>query len=410
MALRKKSPDKPKTASSNPRQQPFSRGIYTAMILGVLLPTGRCAYDSIKSRINPDSRDPQEMARDTLELRRIVTPGSTGQVSDAMVEKKAEEAACLLKLMGFWDENNSTVKKPVELVIKANDPAKPYSYLPHLFHHVGKQYWSDYANKIWQLSRDKHWASQFGWLYEDFKAKYPKPEGLKGKEATKWEVEAWEKFFTDYKADQPLECPRWQNGGCVKTWEGLTLEQMRELREARKKGDEATVRSIRSKARDCLLTRDNARTVTLANAMMYADGKGEIEPMTCYRNNLHQALLAVSIPPDGGCKLVSNPRGDVQNPGTSFHGLGAAMDVANREASEPYLSIAGGWQCAFVGAKLGALGRFMGWGNDLDHCSVGERGPSKEAAAYKANVERKILPGGTARDIWERAKKRVRGR
>ena len=388
-------PEKPRT----PRQQPYPKGLGTAMLAVALATTAVATRHAIKENMNPDRRDPIEMADDALNVRRAVDPKNLKEVTDSLVKKKAGDAACLLReKLHFWDENNQTIKESVKVRFKKGEPPVPYSYRPNLFHHVKDAYWDEHVNTLWQLSRDKEWKHQLGWLYESFKQKYPDATG-------KWETEKeqWEKHVIEVYMGQPVETPKWADGSPVKTWEGLTKEEIDELHEAQRNKDEATVKRIRSKARDCLLLRPAARSVTVANWLMYKDGKGEIEPMTCYRNNLQQAVLAVSIPGDVGCEFVANPHGDVQNPGQSAHGLGLAMDVANWETAEPYLSIVGGWQCRFVNVKFGLIGAALKLGNDNAHCSIGERGPSWSAKKQKKAAEAKLLAGDAGqfvKDHW----------
>lgn len=205
-----------------------------------------------------------------------------------------------------------------------------------------------------------------------------------------WTQHAEEVFF-----GQKLECPKYVDGTCMKTWEGLTREEVLEMHAAMKKKDMEAVNAFRSKARDCLLVAPAARSVTVANRAMFEDGKGEIEPMTCYRNNLHQAILTVSLPGDGGCFLKLKQSVKVQNPAESNHGGANAMDVPNRAEAEPYLSIAGGWQCDFVGKTLGTFGQLTGWGGgeDEDHCSIAEWGVSPVSREHKQRVEATVKAG-----------------
>ncbi len=236
--------------------------------------------------------------------------------------------------------------------------------------------------KLAQLRHAKGWNKQIGWIKKKFDAQ---PAGQKGEGQ-----EAYEAFIDKVYLSQPLVCPKWVDGSCIKTWEGTTREDGKELkvadaavRKAKKdlassKDDEelkkalkeakATRKSILDRGRDCLLVKPLAEAVTKANRMMHDDGKGEIRPMTCWRSNLQQSMLWTHIPSKGarlpGKKLsdfekLIKTRIAVGFPGLSNHEQGLAMDVSNRRAAEPYLAAVAGMMCDFIK-------------NDNDHCSIAE--------------------------------------
>ena len=360
----------------------------------------------------------ETIAEELWHTRCIVTPDLTGKVTQKKVRRSVAMANCVLERMGIlptdkpmngvsktvWEENNKT--RGTSIRVKFEDYNETYSYQENLHGYVLDKRWDSEINYLWQLSRHEKYQVQLGWLMESYKAKHPE------KNFNNWDEikESWKAHVTEMYFGQPLECPRWEDGSCMKTFEGLTKEDFDQLREALADKKMDVVKEIRSKGRDCLLVRPAAQTVTDANQMMFDDDKGEIYPMTCYRSNESQAIMLSIIAPDeiagkNGelCKLVQKTKSDVQNPGGSNHGMGLAMDVYNWNESEPYLSLAGGWLCNFVGNKFGRLTMWtgIGHGSDQGHCSVAEKAPTADVLDHKKIVEGKLK----ASSAWDTIKK-----
>jgi len=397
----------PAAAARSQTGRLFSPALYAGILGAGLIIGGRAACDYGITHSNPDDRDAVTMSRDVLHVRRTLNPKDTGDITDSKVNDKAEKATCMLQKFGFlpsdspvdgvsaetWKSNNETRGKSIKTVFEDGKKkvTHTYTYRENLFGYYEDERRAREVNTLWQMARDPNWKDQLGWVMDSYLEKHPDMKGKKWEDMKDtWTTHAEEVFF-----GQRLECPKYVDGSCMKTWEGLTREEVLAMHAAMKKKDAEAVKTIRNKARDCLLLAPLARSVTVANRAMFEDGKGEIEPMTCYRNNLHQAILTVSIPGDGGCILRLKYKENVQNPGESNHGGANAMDVANRAQAEPYLSIAGGWQCDFVGKTLGRLGQLTGWGggDDSDHCSIPEWGVSEISIAHKKRVEASVKAG-----------------
>jgi len=417
-----KTPPTPQPPSSSPQiageagtrdntSRLFSPALYAGILGAGLIIGGRAACYYEATHTNPNATDDRTTSSEALHARHIVTKRDTGEITPEKVDRVQKDAQCFLEMNCFrpsdaprpgisrelWEANQKTHNDFVLFQYNGTGPTKRYSKHDNLFGYYLDKRWSDQANYLWQKARNEHWAKSYGSMYQDFQQKTQTPEGLKGEAKVKWEVGAWEKYAGENFFGQPVECPKWEDGSCMKTWIGLTWEDIQALGEAKKKGDEAAVKAIRSKGRDCLLLKPLARKVTMANRAMYeyTDHKEQIYPMTCFRDNFHQALLAVSIPKNGGCHPVTDSDALVQDPGESSHESAGAMDVENYEEAAPFLSAIAGMDCAFVGRKLSFLRlfkvfRFIAWGDDLAHCSPAERPVTEDTIKEKEWVEGKL--------------------
>lgn len=312
---------------------PFSAGVYRALAISILIGGGVGGYQVVKSQMNPDGRDAVTMTRDFMRNRsKMVKDQKSKDImnSDATVESIAHNAVCLLNQMGnplgdsYEPKNEKDPKKADykresnDFFIDMHDPKDPKKYV--------------YRSNIRSYPYEK-----LPFLAEstinDLKKNKDTNDFLK-----------WFTYDTKEFLDAPLACVRGFDGNCIKTWEDT----------------------------DCLLLEPLADAVSRANLAMHDDGKGEIKPMLCYRNDLHQAIAFVGIG-GKGCKVVGAHPG-LMLPGSSFHTLGLAMDLANQGEAEAYLTEIG-VACGFIRGDEG-------------HCSFGEKSMNGNFARLKAKWQK----------------------
>lgn len=289
---------------------PFSAGVYRAMVFFTLLAGGVGGYGLLKASVNPDTRTPEEMTRAYLTYRAKIAPKAVGEITDAKVKAIADNAVCLLNQMGhpLGDAYQGKKKKEHkresnEYFIDNHNPKEPRKYV--------------------------HRPNIYGYVFEDM---VPRAEATIGDLRKGKDTKDFLKWFTWEPSEfleQPLECVHSFEGPCIKTYDGS----------------------------DCLLVAGLARAVTRANLAMHDDKKGQIIPMACYRNDLHQAVAFAGNSGEG-CKPEGAHPG-LMLPGNSYHGMGLAMDLSNQSEAEDYLAEVG-VSCGFIKGDEG-------------HCSFAEQ-------------------------------------
>lgn len=407
--------------ASEYRKKAFPAVIYTALALTLVMVCGRVVKSTVIDRMNPDTRDAEEMTRDVLNYRRRLDSKTTGTVSDERVKQVAEEATCQMKLMQFWDSEEPKEPEPPKKVgeglvaelkfrhakkyyplalkyhptrlalWKANNesrgkfvfvpgrlPDNPteeemkkkagkYLYMDNIHGYVMRARLKLIAGQFYHYQENEYWQRQLGWVNKGFKeymksAKPPESDSKKAKR--EWKQNLFKEYLINVYLEKLLVCPRKVDGSCMQTWDGTTSKE------------------DANKGKDCLLVEPLAEAVTRANQRMHKAKKGEIQPMICYRNNLHQAVLFVSIAGEG-CSLEGSRPG-ITLPGTSSHGLGLAMDVRNWREAQVYLAAEAGMMCDYVK-------------DDDAHCSIAEIKLTKRLIVRKRILDAKA----DGRDIKE---------
>lgn len=326
--------------------KPFPAGVYRTLIFCALLGGGVGGYGLIKGHMNPDTRNPEEMTRSYLEGRHKMAPKIVGEITVPKVKAIAQNAVCLLNQMGhpLGDNYDPKLSKDPKAPKKKNykresddfffdrhDPKSPQKYV--------------YMSNIYGYPHEK-----LPFMAEStIKLNKMHPDT---KEFMEWFTEEPKEFLKE-----PLECVKSYEGPCIKTWDGS----------------------------DCLLLAPLAKAVTGANLAMHDDKKGQIIPMACYRNDLHQAVAFVSNNAQGCKEIVGRP--GLMLPGNSFHGLGLAMDLANQGEAEDYL------------VQINVLCGFIH--GDEAHCSFGEQSMNQFAGRLRAKLNK-------WKDRWKDLKKGVR--
>lgn len=411
--------------ASKYRKKAFPAIIYTALILCVLMLIGRTIKTTIIDRMNPDTRDVTEMCFDVWHYHCRKDCKQSGRPDDTKCAHWAKEMEAQMQLHQFWEseapekpedpnkikgweldyelweENNKTrgeyvfvhgIVPLMQTKEESEKGAAKFLYFDNLHHYLEQGSHRATANGFWQLIGNKYWLGQVEWIkdgYADYMKELP-PEEKKGpKEA--WPERTFKKYLTEVYLGEQLDCPRWADGSCIRTWEGTTKEDHQVFLEAIKNKDEAALKAVRSKGRECLLVKPLADAVTQANAWMHRALEGqflrEIYPYVCYRNNLQQAMLWAWLPgkghrlPSRGGKdsflsRLTKKRVAVTPPGRSKHEQGLAMDVWNWQAAQPYLVAKAGMICKHVP-------------DDDPHCSIAEIELSMKNTARKLACEAK---------------------
>jgi hypothetical protein len=406
--------------ATNYRSKRYPAVIVTALVIVFSMIVGRAVKSAI-DRMNPDNRAAEPLTRDVLKYRHRLNADQVGEISDSKVKYFAEEAECQMKLMQFWKSEEPQKPEPpkkigegfmAELKFKHDQKRYPlllqsfparkalweannesrgkfvfvpgklpknatqeemkkkagkYLYMDNIFGYVARGRLDMVALQFYHYQDNEYWQDQLGWVSKGFKevkksADAPKDASKKAKR--EWEQELFKDYIIDVYLSQPLVCPHDANGDCIKTWDGTSS------------------REDADKGHDCLLVKPLAEAVERANYRMHKAGKGEIKPMICYRNNLHQAVLFVAIAGDG-CSL-SGERPGITLPGTSNHGLGLAMDISNWREAQVYLAAEAGMMCDYVP-------------NDDAHCSIAEIALSRRVVLKKRVLDARA----DGRDIKE---------
>lgn len=407
--------------ASEYRKKAFPAVIYTALILCAVMIAGRLVKSTIIDKMNPDTRDATEMCRDYLSYRGRQFPKQTGAITDEKVQACVEETTCMMKLMQFWESDPPVKPEPPKMegeglrarfkferrkrnypaalrlfpirekLWKGNNESRgdfvflagkkgstteenqkqaaKYIYLDNL-HGYALQFRYDLASgMLRQLKDHKYWKEATSWYWRDynaFKKDQSKPEGKTDKQ---WEDEVFKEWVDDF-LQEPLACPRKVDGSCIQTWDGTTSKEDAD------------------QGRDCLLIRPLAEAVTRANQKLFDKKKTQIQPLVCYRSNLHQTVAFVQN--NGiGCSLEGE-RSGLSAPGNSHHGLGMAMDLASWKHAELFLATEVGMSCDFIKGDEG-------------HCSFGEAGPHGRVLRKQIVLVAKAK-GGDIIDIGKKAK------
>lgn len=398
------------------RKMAFPAVIYTALALFLVMVSARVVKSTVIDRMNPDTRNTEEATWDAMHYLRRKNRDLAGEFTKESLKPKVRDVDSLMqqlqlveseeptepepptepegrnllawntyrkeknsydylkktltKRRELWKENNETRGEylfvplpelpPTATPEEIDKRAAKYLYIPNL--HTYRMQARHFIIASWfkQAMELDEWKKQLGWLkkgYQEHKKTVdPPPEGLSKKDRKKWEAKVFRDFLTEVYMGQPLVCPLWMDGSCIKTWDGTTWEDGQDLKKALKEKDEDAIKAIRRRGRDCLLVKRQAEDVTRANQRMFDAGKGEIYPFVCSRNNRHQAVLWVVA--GNGDSLKRVVKVAVQLPGMSNHD-GHAMDVTNWKQAQPYLAAEAGMMCNFVD-------------NDKGHCSIGE--------------------------------------
>ena len=370
--------------AKKPKFQPFPVALYSVLGIFTLLLVGRGLGGKIVEGMNPDSRTALEMARDVCDYQHRQNAKAVGECTDKKVQYFADEATCQMQLMGFWKGDPPATPEPPKKP-PGNNPFELLKYKRRVkqFPNVLKAH--PYRVKLWEENNKTR--SEYVMV--------PDASGVRGKKhlwmpnlhsfvhedriklATGMVKQL--KVHKDFKKSvewlppgeellkEPLACVRRYDGTCAKTWEGTTSKK-----------DAAN-------GRDCLFLKPIADAFSRANRRMHDDGKGEIMFKVCYRNNLHQAILFVTIAGEG-CSLTG-ARPGITMPGGSHHGLGMAADVLNHGQAEEYL-FEEGIACGFIK-------------DDEGHCSIAEENLQAIGAKWRVFKNKFKNWRRDAKDAWK---------
>ena len=366
-----------------PKFKPLPIALYSVLGVFIFLIAGRGIGGKIVEGMNPDTATAEEMSRRVLNYQHRQNAAQVGEVTDKKVKWIADMATCQMELMGFWKGDPPTEpKKPVmegdgikaRLIYRSrmksydflvetlpqrrklweenNKTRSEFVFMPNSQGGKGRKFiWMDNLHSFVSEDRIKLATGMVKQLkvHKDFK------------ESVKW-LPPGEELLKE-----PLACVRRYDGTCAKTWEGTTSK------------------ADAHKGRDCLFLRPIAEAFSRANRRMHDDGKGEIMFKVCYRNNLHQAVLFVSIAGEG-CSLTGAKPG-ITMPGGSHHGLGMGADVLNHGQAEEYL-FEEGIACGFIK-------------DDEGHCSIAEENLQAIGAKWRVFKNKFKNWRRDAKDAWK---------
>ncbi|MBU0706620.1 D-alanyl-D-alanine carboxypeptidase family protein [Patescibacteria group bacterium] len=321
----------------------FPWAYYALATMFVVMVGGNLVSGSFAGCVSPDNRTAEEMTRDYGNYRH--RQNKAWGIDN--VPHFADLATCQMKKMGFWDANGRTVEKTVYLPAKAGtnpEVDSKYLWYGNLNNHSLAWRRTLVIEKFGQLRLHKNFKDTVKWFSEGF-------EAFKKDHPSVSEKEVFEQYV-DYFLSLPLVCPRWVNGNCMKTWDGSTSKEDAD------------------KGRDCLLNQMLAEQVTKANRELHDEKKVEIQPVVCFRSNLHQSVIFVTN--NGGKCSLEDSGSNFRMPGNSHHELGLAMDLANFKEAEPYLADVG-IACGFVP-------------DDAGHCSTAEENIDRILAGWSRRI------------------------
>jgi len=327
-----------------PKLQPFPAAMYRLAVFAVLALAGRCSYDIYKNHRNPDGRSAEEITRVLLPVR-FKLNGDKSVPSEAQIKAMANDALCLLNKMGNPNGDAYTGADKKEHKRETTDS---YIYDPKPGRIKSNKYL--YGSNTSSYTLD----SRIDNTVASIKQQKSDPDLKETMEWFTWEPDEFLKM--------PLACVRDSNNDCIKTWEGT----------------------------DCLMVAPLAEAATRADLEMERAGKGKLNPIVCFRNNLHQAAEFVMIT-GKGCK-TEGQRDGLMLPGDSHHGMGlVAMDLANQEQASEYLAKVG-ISCGFIAGDKG-------------HCSFGEKSMAGFLSKWKLKWGKAKDLLRTGKDLWNLRKK-----
>lgn len=163
---------------------------------------------------------------------------------------------------------------------------------------------------------------------------HPRPRPCKYEKCGMGEHNRWLGVTTEELMNEPLDCVRNIDGICMLQLDG----------------------------RACLLKRTLADAVTQANEEMFKARKEQMQPLKCYETHLSTAVAYV-LASGKGCEPLDSSYRGLRLPGTSYHEVGLAMDLANHASAKLFLEM--------VGMECGRV-QF-----DDGHCALGENPGSR---------------------------------
>lgn len=272
----------------------FPAGVYRTMIFIALLAGGRLIYDASKGGGTPDEHSPEEDARSFITYRHKLHPERVGAITDERVKNIENGALCLNNLLGYPKEQGAN---RADSFICQPGQSQPMKFV--LQNNTQTYVWDKFFQKT----------------VDAISAQKAQPDTKDTMEWFVWEDPA--EFL-----GQPLACVKGKDNSCLRAWDG----------------------------NDCLLLGPLAKVVNQANREMIKAGNGQMEPITCFRNDFEQIVAwsvylynfrtseaAFGLRSRSDCRVSGRAPGRIF-PGNNLHGMGLALDLANLPEAKEYLA------------------------------------------------------------------------